>query len=284
MLKAIFGGLLLLSYAVHASATTLLYKSFNDLIKESDGIVAGTVASIESQYDRNKEIYTFVTLDQLDVLSGSYQGTSLTLRLKGGQVGHDISHIDGSPEFKQNDRVVLFVQGNGRDLVPLVGWTQGAFRIVEDPITHQQVVHDHEGNRVLGVQAGQVLKEQVMNPEAQVVGEHAAVATAAERDGGAGSNENQARNSQPRNEHLSSAKPTMSSQAFIAAIRRLSVSKQSRAQLISVSPMDFSNESNKHDAAPAFVHKRSGTVNQAPQSTRPVSPKRMEAPPVSDKQ
>ena len=121
------------SFALQSSATTLVYKSFNDLMKEADGVVSGHVASVDSQYNANREIYTFVTLDQLEVLSGTYQDSTLTIRLKGGKVENDISHVIGSPEFAEGDRVVLFVNGNGRYMVPLVGWTQGVFRIRARP-------------------------------------------------------------------------------------------------------------------------------------------------------
>ena len=37
----------LVFFAAHAHATTRVYKSFNDLVTESQGIVQGTVRSVE---------------------------------------------------------------------------------------------------------------------------------------------------------------------------------------------------------------------------------------------
>jgi hypothetical protein len=123
---------------------------------------SGRVSSVESKYDKNKEIYTFVTFDRLDVLAGSYAAPKLTLRFRGGQVDNDVLHVVGSPKFAVDQNVVVFVHGNGRYMVPVVGWTQGVFRIVKDAATGQRVVHDNEGNRVSGVQGSHLIKEEAI--------------------------------------------------------------------------------------------------------------------------
>lgn len=42
--------------------------------------------------------------------------------------------IPGVPLFDVGDRDVLFVRGNGGQMVPLVGWQEGRFRIVNDMV------------------------------------------------------------------------------------------------------------------------------------------------------
>src|SRR5262245_3812553 len=184
-------GLALVSM-VPVYATTVLYKSFDNLVQEAEGIVIGTVRSIESHYGPDQDIYTFVTLDQLEVLNGAYDQQTLTIRLKGGQVNNEILHIDGSPEFTQHERVVVFLQGNGRDIVPLVGWSQGLFRMNFDASTGQNMVYDHDGNRVLDIKKGEIVKDRTYPSEAHIVGApYSGRRSDAEGDGNPGSTDDE---------------------------------------------------------------------------------------------
>jgi hypothetical protein len=177
----------LLLGALQAGATTIPYKSFTDLVRESDAVVSGRVANIESRYSKEKEIYTFVTLDQVSTLSGSYAAPALTLRFRGGQVDNDVLHIIGTPKFEASENVIVFVHGNGRYMVPLVGWTQGVFRISRDSATGREMVTDHERNAVFGIQNGALLKERRNLPEAQIIGQRQAPGASAAGEAAGGS-------------------------------------------------------------------------------------------------
>ena len=152
-----------------AGATTLLKKNFDDLVTEADAIVVGTVIDTQSHYGADKKIETVVTLADLQVVHGRYEGASLSLQLPGGAVENDIMVVHGAPRFAVRDRVILFVQNNGRQLVPFVGWTQGVFRIETDGATGRQQVLDHERNPVVEVRGSDVVKQQVNAPEATIV-------------------------------------------------------------------------------------------------------------------
>ena len=155
--------------AVNASATTVLHKDVDQLVQEADGIVIGTVRGTESRYGPGQDIYTFVSVDQVELLKGRYHQSSLTLRLEGGQVGNDILDIEGSPHFSSGDKVILFVKGNGKQMVPFVGWTQGVLRIKPDE-TGVEEITDHEGNRVLGLKEGKLIKERKHSGDLKIVG------------------------------------------------------------------------------------------------------------------
>jgi hypothetical protein len=274
-MKSFFTGVALaFAFSIHASATSVPYKSFDELIKEAEGIVAGRVVATESQYSPQKDIYTFVTFDRLEILAGSYQDSTLILRFKGGQVGNDILHVDGCPEFKVNDRVVLFVSGNGRYMVPLVGWTQGVFRIVQDAATGQQLVNDYEGNRVLGIQAGHVIRERIARSEAQIVGDRQSIGTpATQNEASAGVPDYGPKAEPPHALAARSFKdtPTMTTHSFFAAIGKSMASKRSTTQLNSVSITDFSAPSGNADA----FRGNKPASGQAPQSQPPALPKRL---------
>lgn len=164
----------LLACALQVFATTIAYKSFDDLVKEADGIVIGTVMSIEAHRDGQGLIYTYVTLGDLELLYGRYNQKQLTLRLEGGRVGDEILYVVGSPVFQQKERVILFVKGNGSKIVPLVGWGQGMFRVQKNPVSNQEVISDSDGNRVFAVQSGHVMKEQRLASPAEFADLHSA--------------------------------------------------------------------------------------------------------------
>jgi hypothetical protein len=267
---------------VQAFATTLVYKNFDDLVKEADGIVMGRVAGIESKYNPEREIYTFVTFDQLEVLGGSYAGQTLTLRFKGGQVDNNISQIVGSPEFRLNEQVVLFVEGNGQHMVPLVGWTQGMFRVSKDAATGRQVILDHEGNRVLGVQASEIIKEQSVQPAAHIVGQRGSLVNAAsENKGAAGSTDNNSPAPPSTTSRVVSLTqlPTITSESFVGMLRKSASAKAFQRGLKSVTVGDFTLPANSNadssvgGAKPAVV---------VPESRTPAPPQRKPLPQSQD--
>lgn len=160
-----------LLFVTQALATTLLYKDFRDLIREAEGVVEGTVEEVTSCKFEQGGIYTYVTLGDLRILKGQYDGDTLTLLFKGGLVDGQGLHLYGSPTFRESERVIAFLKGNGQQMVPLVGWEQGLFRVVTNPQTGERVISDSVGNRVFGIKNGQVIKESRITAEAEILGQ-----------------------------------------------------------------------------------------------------------------
>lgn len=150
------GAALMAALSSPGHATVLPYKNLQALVDEADGIVIGTVRSVQAAATAPHDVNTFVTLDGLELLSGKLNAPTLTLRLKGGLVDGRGLHVEGAPNFKPDERVLLFVQGNGRDLVPLVGWGQGLFRLVTEAASGRTIVQDAEGHDVVGLADGHV--------------------------------------------------------------------------------------------------------------------------------
>ena len=159
----------ILFFAMQAQATTLLKKNLADLVAEADGIVVGTVSELNARYDKKKDINTYVTLNDLKVVHGQYDASSLVLQLRGGEIEGDVFEIHGSPKFETKDRVIIFLKDNGREMVPIVGWTQGVFRVAKDEKTGNERIKDHEGNNVVEVSGDELVKEQINRPEAEIV-------------------------------------------------------------------------------------------------------------------
>jgi hypothetical protein len=156
--------------ASNTSATVVLALKFDELVRMADGVVLGTVESVVSRRDERKHIATYVTLTDLDLLTGSYQGKTLTLRFAGGAAENEIVEVEGSPTFHAKERVILFVSGNGEQLVPVLGWGQGVFRVVRDPQGGPEVISDSVGNRVFGIRDSQVVKERRVASELELFG------------------------------------------------------------------------------------------------------------------
>ncbi|WP_159715441.1 hypothetical protein [Geminicoccus flavidas] len=149
-----------------AEATTLPYLDMYALVQGADGVVEGTVESVVSARSDQGQIFTYVTLRDLEIHTGSYGQGSLTLMLLGGSADAQTLEVVGAPAFEEGQRVVAFVASNGTDIVPLVGWEQGLFVVPQDG---RNLVTDSVGNRILDVEDGRIEKEQRYGFEAQVI-------------------------------------------------------------------------------------------------------------------
>ena len=119
-------------FTVPAFATTVLEKSFPDLVHEADTIVVGTVTAIATEQEHETPI-TLVTFSDLDILKGDTNQDTLTVQMMGGPTldGRRF-HIAGTPDFHLGDQMVVFIVGNETQAVPFVGMWQGVYRVVQD--------------------------------------------------------------------------------------------------------------------------------------------------------
>ncbi len=122
-----------------AGATVVVAKDFAALCREADMIFVGTVTDVRSQWSSpdRQAIETLVTFDGLTWLRGS-PTTTVTLRFAGGQVDGLREEIAGVPGFTVGERRVIFAH-DGNFVSPIVGFSQGAFRVV-DGVDGPQVV------------------------------------------------------------------------------------------------------------------------------------------------
>ena len=150
-------GVLCLGQSV--SATSVLQKSFSELVEDSDTILVGKVSSI-SYADEEGVPYTYILFEELQIVKGAYSDPTYTVSFVGG-VGEDGAtlQVAGMPEFVLGEQMVVFVQNNGVQAIPFTGIWQGIFRVDEEgnmldhahnkvielPSQSQGVIHDgHE--------------------------------------------------------------------------------------------------------------------------------------------
>ena len=165
--------LLFVFTAPRVDATTLVHRSFEEVVMKADEIFEGEVTSQQSELSANgKTIYTYVTFTQLESIKGTGVNTTKTLRFEGGRVGDDVLTVVGMPTFEVDEKVILFVKGNitNQTLCPLVGWTQGKFVVEVDPITGTEFIGDGLGKKITGfdAQKGELITEKASGDERPV--------------------------------------------------------------------------------------------------------------------
>jgi hypothetical protein len=111
-------------------ATTVNPPEFPELVNQSDYIVRAVVKSVVSEYAQpgSRKIITNVELEVKEVIAGK-PPEPLVLRVMGGKVGDREMILEGAPKFTAGDEGVYFVQGNGRQIYPLVAMMHGVYPI-----------------------------------------------------------------------------------------------------------------------------------------------------------
>lgn len=127
---------------IAARATALIPIEFRELVTISDVIVHGRVADVHGEWTEGRRgVETLVTIDARDYLKADL-GSSVTIRVPGGQLGRYRTVFVGAPEFRVDDEVVLFLRrlpvDGGRYVI--VGLSQGAYRVVVDAQTGRPTV------------------------------------------------------------------------------------------------------------------------------------------------
>lgn len=143
------------------NATTIVYQSFDDLVQKADGIISGTVS--ELNYRKKKgNIYTYVTLRDITVHNGLYSDSEFTFRMLGGKDGEIVSEVHGSPKFSLDEKVIIFIKGNGRNIMPILGWEQGVFKVKRDD-SNEDYILDANNNFVYDIDDNGMIHKQLNN-------------------------------------------------------------------------------------------------------------------------
>jgi hypothetical protein len=131
-----------------SAADTFVPKAWESLVAEAEQIFIGTVATTSSTKLPSGAIVTDVSFPQPRMLKGTADG-EMRLRLLGGTVNDETQRVSGFPHFEPGATYLAFVKGNGRALLPLVGGTQGLFRIIRDPIAGDERVFGARGEALM---------------------------------------------------------------------------------------------------------------------------------------
>ena len=142
--------LALLACVSLARATSIIAPDFDRMVGSSDYIVRAVVKKVSSEWRTNPNkpgrgyIGTLVELDVKEVIKGS-PPSPLVLDLVGGRIGNREMTVDGAPKFTVGQESIFFVQGNGRQIIPLVGMSHGYYPVRRDERTGQDQVMRSNG-------------------------------------------------------------------------------------------------------------------------------------------
>jgi len=120
---------LLVAAALPAFATTVVAPRFEALVDGAELIFTGQALTQRSEW-RNQNgqrvIVTLVTFGVEQIYKGRASHT-VTLQFLGGTVGDVTLEVAEVPRFKNGERAVLFVAGNGAAVSPVLGFFHGRF-------------------------------------------------------------------------------------------------------------------------------------------------------------
>ena len=109
-------------------------------------IFTGQVTSQHSEWKNQngqRSIVTFVSF-RVDAIHKGNAGSMLTLQFLGGTVGDVTLDVSEMPRFRDGERVVLFVSGNGEAASPVVGFYHGKFSLRQDA-SGREIMLKHNG-------------------------------------------------------------------------------------------------------------------------------------------
>jgi hypothetical protein len=147
--SAAFGLMLLASVPV-THATSIIAPDFDHMVGDADYIVRAVVKSVTPEWRDNPDqpgqryIATLVELEVKQVIKGT-PPSPLVLDVVGGRIGDKELTIDGAPRFTVGQESILFVKGNGRQIIPLVGMKHGHYPLRHDKQTGQDQMTDSNG-------------------------------------------------------------------------------------------------------------------------------------------
>jgi hypothetical protein len=152
-------------------ATTVVYVDVPEMTRASALILHG---SVETVHTRNlgtakaPRIVTDIKLRVHRVLKGKNRGPEFTLRLIGGTIDGQSMKVPGTPAFRPEEEVLLFLEWTGENFT-LCGLAQGKFTIDRDHSDKPQAHRSLEGLCVLKTDSAQPNRiEHASGPEAPI--------------------------------------------------------------------------------------------------------------------
>lgn len=158
-LKALSAGVTCALASLSVNAHEIQSFNLDQSIQDSGLVFEGKVIAVENRVSSTPSDeyarlpHTFVTYSVDNILKGSYDDQTITLRFIGGQDPEtgDYLTVEGVPSFNMDEHDILFVGNqNGESICPLLGCEKGRFRVVGDNIysQHGEQIHLSEQGTV----------------------------------------------------------------------------------------------------------------------------------------
>ena len=131
-----------------AQASSVVPPEFTELVNESDYIVRAVVKSVTAEErtmpSGSRMIFSKIELEVTQVIAGQ-PPARLVLQVLGGQIGDRELSIAGAPKFAAGEESIFFVQGNGRQIYPLVRMMHGLYHIRKEAANGREYLSRSNG-------------------------------------------------------------------------------------------------------------------------------------------
>jgi hypothetical protein len=123
-------------------ATTILELSFDQVCQGSKLIFEGRVVSKETRPSpTDGKPFTYFTFQIIEVVKGSYKGSTVELGFMGGQSGDSTLKVYGMQMPEVGERGIYFVENlSVQQVHPLCGWQQGHCLVISEKQTGRDMV------------------------------------------------------------------------------------------------------------------------------------------------
>lgn len=129
-----------LSPVAPARATVVIPLAPEELAEEADAIVTGTVTRIRSRWNREQsQITTTIVIAVDEVLKGEVPDGKIKVTHHGGSVGDSHAWIQGNPQFRRGERVLVFLTEQPDGSLRVSHLYQGKFSLLTDPATGDEL-------------------------------------------------------------------------------------------------------------------------------------------------
>lgn len=116
----------------HTKASTVLELSFDKVCQDAEFVFEGMVISKETR-SLNGKPFTYFTFQIIEVIKGSYIGSTVELGFMGGQSGDSTLKVSGMRMPEEGERGIYFVENlSVQQVHPLCGWQQGHYLVLSD--------------------------------------------------------------------------------------------------------------------------------------------------------
>ena len=129
-------------FVAPGNATSVEAPNFEQLVGQADYVVRGVITSITPEWRDNQGrpyILSKVTLELREIIKGT-PPQPLVLEFVGGRIGAEELVIEGAPKFHLGEENILFVQGNGQQIYPLVGIMHGLYVVYKEAQSGQELI------------------------------------------------------------------------------------------------------------------------------------------------
>lgn len=150
-MKRLVSGVLVMALvaAVPAAGSTFLAMGRTDLVRQADAVVEGRVLKVDSFWEPTGTVIVSEAMIQVEETVFGKTPTLVRVKTFGGEVDGYTVEAHGFPVFAADERVLLFLEPAGEDLMRVTGYQQGHYRLVAGENGDQAVPTVDAGTNML---------------------------------------------------------------------------------------------------------------------------------------